>query len=478
MNRRTSLSRLFDSFVPPNRSSSSGSSYSLTEWQLETRLSAAEASRGSSVQSAQPAPPWAGKNSGKNSPLSPDDHSSGRRNSSSRFGVEKFDAASLEVHPRAGRGKSALDVSTPSDNGEWEGITTSGEPKPGTRVVEWGQFSTFTYLGQGEFATAHRTVLDGNAVCPACLPCPPPSPRWVCARPLPTVASPAPSPPTAVVALRQVAVKMLKPAKQENRSAVGGLKREIMLMTLMVHPNILSAHALGQHEGKPFMVVELLSSVLSNDLPTGAETVPFWVRWREVSRWPLARGLRCGVQLCSALKYCHDDAFPGYRILHRDVKPNNIGFLSDGRLVLFDFGLASLWEKKGDRTDDEPRDLTGETGSLRYMAPEVALSRPYSHKSEVFSFATVLWEMLSHARPFISYTPEVFKSAIGRGMTPTVNKKWPPPVKTLFADCWTLDSAVRPEFREIMPRIEEMANTEELAIAARKGRSKSVKGRS
>ena len=137
-----------------------------------------------------------------------------------------------------------------------------------------------------------------------------------------------------------------------------------------------------------------------------------------MKRWPLARALRCGLELARALRYCHDDAIANMRVLHRDIKPNNIGFLADGRLVLFDFGLASLWPRSGSAEDDAPRALTGETGSLRYMAPEVALNRPYNHKAEVFGFASVLWEMAAHVKPFATSSTENFLSALSQGARP------------------------------------------------------------
>ena len=88
------------------------------------------------------------------------------------------------------------------------------------------------------------------------------------------------------------------------------------------------------------------------------------------SRWPLLVSLVCApesptVGWSRAWRVCTQDAFPGYRIIHRDIKPNNIGFVGPDQLVLFDFGLASLWKHGDTRTDDEPRTLTGETGSLR-----------------------------------------------------------------------------------------------------------------
>ena len=115
-------------------------------------------------------------------------------------------------------------------------------------------------------------------------------------------------------------------------------------------------------------------------------------------------------------------------------------FLGEGRLVLFDFGLAKLWQARHiymcvlemyiytrssmaagflsyvrtltyaptiyfaqagpDEPADAPRQLTGQTGSARYMAPEVARSRPYGTSAEVYSFGILLWQLASHERPF------------------------------------------------------------------------------
>ena len=205
---------------------------------------------------------------------------------------------------------------------------------------------------------------------------------------------------------KDVVVKMLKPLQRSNPTASQDLLSESALMMAMQHPHVLGAIAHGlDPDGLPFIVIEKLETVLSAELPRPADSVPFWTRRSEVKKWPLTRALRTGLELAEALHYCHTEVatsvFPGCRILHRDLKPNNIGFLPDGRLALFDFGLAKLWRISADDLDgNETRKLTGNTGSLRYMAPEVALAKPYSHKAEVFAFATVLWEMASHERPF------------------------------------------------------------------------------
>lgn len=215
-------------------------------------------------------------------------------------------------------------------------------------------------------------------------------------------------------------------------------------MSTMRHSNVLQCLAVGAHQMMPFMVMQKLAYTLAADLPGPSETTPFWRRRSQCKKWPLTRALSCGEQLASALRFCHDEAFPGYRVLHRDVKPNNIGFLvGSGRLVLFDFGLASIWKRDPgggrDKSMDEPnevRPLTGQTGSLRYMAPEVAMCQPYNHKAEVFSFADVLWEMGSHERPFRDLSTDTFTMGIQKGVRPKCPKKWPPALTQLLGECW------------------------------------------
>ena len=234
-------------------------------------------------------------------------------------------------------------------------------------------------------------------------------------------------------------------------------------MMLMRHPHILRGLALGEESGRPFMVVERLASVLEQQLPSDPATTPFWITWRQHRRWPLSRALRHGVELAVALRHCHDDAFEGYRLVHRDVKPSNIGFLPDGRLVLFDFGLAVLWPLSGEGTvDDEPCDVMGHKDSLRYQAPELADQMApavttcdvHRHKADVFSFAIVLWEMAARLRPFASSMPETLPGAIRAGSRPPIPAAWPGELRLLLQECWSLDPQHRPEFRDVVPRLQ------------------------
>jgi serine/threonine protein kinase len=138
------------------------------------------------------------------------------------------------------------------------------------------------------------------------------------------------------------------------------------------------------------------------------------------------------------------------------------GFLrSDDTLVLFDFGLASRWALDGTESSAdslETRPLTGQTGSTRYMAPEVALSKPYNGKAEVYSFGILLWQMAAHDRPFRDVLSVAeFEYRVARnGERPRIPRWWPEGLKSLLRQCWLEDANARPSFGVVVKKLEEL----------------------
>ncbi|EOD36573.1 hypothetical protein EMIHUDRAFT_471530, partial [Emiliania huxleyi CCMP1516] len=161
----------------------------------------------------------------------------------------------------------------------------------------------------------------------------------------------------------RVGVKVLKAGRQVTEIAVSDLRREAAVLARLRHPHVVCLVAFGEHpNGMPFYAMELFEATLSAVLPRKPK-----------------------------------EAKAGYRILHRDIKPGNIGLAAGGRVVLADFGLLKLW-KRGGEAEDTPRALTGMTGALRYMAPE----------AEVFSFTSLLYQLLAHQKPFAWMNAEQF----------------------------------------------------------------------
>lgn len=261
---------------------------------------------------------------------------------------------------------------------------------------------------------------------------------------------------------KPVAVKVLKESQVKNATARRDLAQEIALMGSMCHRNVLRPLAQGEFRESPLLVLPIIGQMLSDQLPKPSGTVPVWTRRAQCKRWPLSRALRCGVELAEALHYCHTNARPDCRVLHRDIKPNNIGFLSDGRLVLFDFGLAKLWVIDGE--DTQTRKLTGQTGSLRYMAPEVAMNQPYNHKAEIFSFATCLWQMCSHEVPYFELDVDSFMERVcKKGERPRMKKDWPPALTKLMSECWQPLHTSRPELSELLPTLRKLHDEASMA---------------
>lgn len=150
-------------------------------------------------------------------------------------------------------------------------------------------------------------------------------------------------------------------------------------------------------------------------------------------------------------------------IIYRDLKPDNIGFDVRGDVKIFDFGLA----KEFDPTtvaDDGTYKLTGDTGSPRYMATEVALNQPYNELCDVFSFCILLWQLLKIETPFDGYTMSMFKKqVIAAGSRPKVDPKWPAELCDMMRRGWGPSLKDRPSMEDISLALREeiSKNTDE-----------------
>ena len=98
--------------------------------------------------------------------------------------------------------------------------------------------------------------------------------------------------------------------------------------------------------------------------------------------------------------------------------------------------------------------MSGETGSLRYMAPEVADGLPYNYSADIYSFGIILWELNAGKKPFEGLNRELFYERIVHGgERPHLSRKLPKELSTLMSECWDADMHSRPKFRDISKRL-------------------------
>jgi len=182
---------------------------------------------------------------------------------------------------------------------------------------------------------------------------------------------------------RQVALKFLPDDLSSDHHAVERFQREARAASALNHPNICTIHDLGEHEGRQFLVMELLDG----------QTLKHRMGGR-----PLAteQVVQLGMQIARALETAHAKG-----IVHRDIKPANI-FVSDpDQVKVLDFGLAKLLGPVTEATLTESlTERPTVAGTLPYMAPEQLRGEDVDGRADIYALGVVLYEMATHQRPF------------------------------------------------------------------------------
>ncbi len=243
---------------------------------------------------------------------------------------------------------------------------------------------------------------------------------------------------TAVMNKTPIVIKQLKPEVQDVAVAMNEIEGELAVHKLLNHKNIVSLYGAGFTSSKSrFIVMErldggTLTQVLGYDTRIRDRRRRFWKKAKLV----YIKVLECAKQIAEAMDYCHRSAVDGCMILHRDLKPDNIGLTLGGDVKIIDFGLARVVENSSPDSD-ETFQMSGETGSLRYMAPEVAKGQPYNQKVDVYSFGMILWELVAYEKPFDGMNREQFyERVVHQGYRPDITKKFPHDLADLIRKCW------------------------------------------
>jgi serine/threonine protein kinase len=172
-------------------------------------------------------------------------------------------------------------------------------------------------------------------------------------------------------------------------------------------------------------------------------------------RFPLTEVLLLAEQLADALDYLHRRFHPDACIIHRDIKPDNIGFSSDGSVKIFDFGLCVCVKKFTKET--AAYTMSGNTGTLRYMAPEVALEQAYNEKVDIYSLGILLWQVAADAVPYHGITRREFmKFVVRQEARPVLSFSWSLELRSLFERMWDADATSRPTSLQVLDTVRRL----------------------
>jgi len=157
--------------------------------------------------------------------------------------------------------------------------------------------------------------------------------------------------------------------------------------------------------------------------------------------------------IADGMRYLHSKM-----LTHRDLKSPNILLDGAGRLAISDFGLSRYFEAA-------KSEFTAETGSYRWMAPEVTRHEPYDEKCDVYSYGCLAYEMTSYCLPFQHLTTlEAAFAVASRAARPEIPASCPAQIADLIQDCWRQASEERPSFEVVYKKLEE-TNTGPMEIA-------------
>jgi serine/threonine protein kinase/Flp pilus assembly protein TadD len=208
---------------------------------------------------------------------------------------------------------------------------------------------------------------------------------------------------------REVAVKVLPASFSNDPDRLRRFEQEARAAGLLNHPNITAVYDVGTVEGSPYVVSELLEGDTLRSRIAGMPLAP-------------RRAIDYALQIAHGLAAAHEKG-----IVHRDLKPENLFVTKDGRVKILDFGLAKLTkpDEAGPQTN-LPTETAGTEpgvvmGTLGYMSPEQVRGKPSDARSDIFSFGSILYEMLSGRRAFHGDSAADTMSAILREDPPDLS---------------------------------------------------------
>jgi len=184
-----------------------------------------------------------------------------------------------------------------------------------------------------------------------------------------------------------VAVKILKEELLDDKVMVENFKKEVKETVKMSHPNIIEIFSEGVWNNRPFLVLEYLEG------QTLLDKIEYY------TKFSVKEACEIMLQLLDAISYTHD-----HKTIHRDIKPQNVFYLSNGTVKLGDFGIA--------KNEKEAENHGKILGSVHFLAPEVLSGEPFSVCSDIYAAGITFFQLVTGVLPFDGSTDEVARAHV------------------------------------------------------------------
>jgi serine/threonine protein kinase/Flp pilus assembly protein TadD len=236
---------------------------------------------------------------------------------------------------------------------------------------------------------------------------------------------------------RKVVLKFLHPHLTTDKGTTRRFEREAQAAAALNHPNIITIHEIGEYKEQTFIVMEYVEGISLRDTLSKEPM-------------PIDKAAMVARQVCEGLSKAHNAG-----IIHRDIKPENILIERDGHVKIVDFGLARM---RG--VSKLTRDASV-MGTLKYMSPEQFQNKKVDHRSDIWSFGVVLFEMITGQLPFKGdYEAAVMYSVLNEEpqSVPTVRKNVPDYLIQIIMKAMEKEPARRwKSFQDILQALKETA---------------------
>jgi serine/threonine protein kinase len=243
-----------------------------------------------------------------------------------------------------------------------------------------------------------------------------------------------------------VAVKTLKRLQNANadKVALAEFRTELAMIQHLHHPHVVQFLGVMSNptDGAPLLVTEYMEHGSLAD----------W--FRKPTGLGAGQCLELCLDCCRGMTYLHGRS-PN-PVLHRDLKPNNLMLTAGMRLKIGDFGLSKTLSVRNRLPQDmsQAYKLTGETGSYRYMAPEVFRHEYYGPPVDVYAFSMVAYQMYHHQVPFEGMSPvDAARAAAFERRRPVLASHLPKELADVIRDCWQPNPNSRPTFEDAITRL-------------------------